>query len=113
MRSELLFVVGVDPAKRQVAMEVLSEILTFAAFDIPIRLLFLDQGIMLLMPGSDPQITGMMATLPLYGITDVFVEKESVLECGINVDSLPENVGRLPRSEIHTFMQMHQRVSVV
>jgi tRNA 2-thiouridine synthesizing protein C len=110
MRSELLFVVSVDPAKRQVAIEVLSEILTFAAFDIPLRLLFLDQAIMLLMPGIDPEISGMMATLPLYGITDVFVEKESLIECGMTLDHVPEKFERLARSEISTFIQMHQRV---
>jgi len=95
---------------RHAAIEVLSEILTFAAFDIPIRLLFLDQAVKLLSPSSDAEIAGMIEALSLYGIKDVFVEGESLVEWGMTEECVSEQVRTLPRSEVSAFIRTHRGV---
>ncbi|MEY4685556.1 MAG: sulfurtransferase complex subunit TusC [Pseudomonadota bacterium] len=110
MRSELLFIVRVNPDNRQATMEVLSEIMTFAAFDVPLRLLFLDRGVRLLSSEIDPQIAGMMMALPLYGVADLFVERESLDAIEIASSALNEQVISVPRSEISRFIFQHKGV---
>ena len=110
MRTDLLFIVTVSPTLRQVAIEVLSEILTFAAFDIPLRVLFLDRAAKLLITGADPEIYGMIEAFSLYGVSEVFVERESLIECGVDEQSVPGNVIILRRAEISHFIRMHRRV---
>ncbi len=107
MRAELLFIVRVGPDVRQVAIEVLSQILTFAAFDVPLRLLFLDQAAKLVSPETDPEIHGMIEALSLYGVRDVFVEKESLADWGMTEESLSEKVMTISRADVFTFIRTH------
>lgn len=108
MRSELLFIVRVNPAEREVAIEVLSEIMTFAAFDVPIRLLFLDQGVILLSSGIDPDLAGMMKALPLYGVTELFVERESLEAMEIPYSNGELSLTPLFRADVPQFILQHQ-----
>lgn len=110
MRAEVLFVIRIDPAGHQIAMEVISEILTFAAFDVPLRVLFIDRGVMLFSPGIDSEIAGMIAALPLYGVTDLFIERESLEDCGLASVVLPEGATTLLRAEVPDFLHQHSGV---
>ncbi|MEN9681272.1 MAG: hypothetical protein RLZZ627_1165 [Pseudomonadota bacterium] len=110
MRSELLLIVRVGPDVRQVALEVLSEILTFAAFDVPLRLLFLDQAAKLLSSETDSEIHGMISALSLYGVRDVFVERESLTDWGVTEESLSEKVMTISRADVFTFIRTHRGV---
>ncbi len=110
MRPEWLFIVRVGPESRQLAIEVLSEVMTFAAFDVPLRLLFLDQGAKLLISGIDSEISGMLSALPVYGISELFVEKESLETMGISGSALATEVGVLGREEVSDFFLSHEKV---
>ncbi|HAZ42278.1 MAG TPA: hypothetical protein DCY52_08405 [Methylococcaceae bacterium] len=110
MRGEYLFVVRVDPVARQLAIEVLSEIMSFAAFDVSLSLLFLDRGAYLLSPEIDAEIAGMMAALPLYGVTELYVEKESLEALALTPFTLADRVISLPRAEICQWMLQYQGV---
>jgi sulfur relay (sulfurtransferase) DsrF/TusC family protein len=107
---ELLYIIRVSPESRQAAIEVLSELMTFAAFDLPLRVLFLDQAAKMLVPEVDPEISGMVSALALYGISDLFVETESLEVMGVAISGLSLQVNSLPRGEISGFIQSHQRV---
>ena len=110
MRPELLYIIRVSPESRQAAIEVLSELMTFAAFDVPLRVLFLDQAAKMLVPGIDPEISGMVSALGLYGVSDLFVETESLEVMDVALSGLSLLVDRLPRGEIPGFIHSHQRV---
>ena len=99
VRGEYLFVVRVDPEARQLAIEVLSEIMSFAAFDVPLSLLLLDRGAYLLSPEIDAEVAGMMAALPLYGVTKLYVEQESLEALELTPFTLADRVISLPRAE--------------
>lgn len=100
MSPENLLLVRVDPSSRHAAIEVLSEILTFAAFEIPLRILLLDRAAMLCSPDVDAELAGMVAAWPLYGVSQVFVENESLNDCALDPSVLPESIRTLPRAEV-------------
>ena len=110
MRSEWLFILKVGPESRQAAIEVLSEVMTFAAFDVPLRLLFLDRGAKLLSAAHDPELSGMLSALSLYGVDELFVEIES---CEAERGDSPchaLSVREIPRLGISDFILSHRRV---
>lgn len=110
MRTERLFIVSIDPKHHQLAVEVLSEIMTFAAFDVPLRVLLLDNGVTLLSHDVDSEISGMLKALPLYGVSEIFVEKESLLDWGLHEADLAEGVMTLSRAEVADFILTHEGV---
>lgn len=110
MQPELLFVLRVSPASHQAVIEVLSEVMTFAAFDIPLRLLFLDEGVKLLASDTDPQISGMLSALPLYGVSEFFVETESLVALGNASVNPTLGLSKLPRGKVSAFILSHERV---
>lgn len=110
MRSEWLFIVRVGPESRQAAIEVLSEVMTFAAFDVPLRLLFLDQGAKLLLAGKDPELSGMLSALALYGVSELFIETASCEAAAGDSLSHALAVSEIPRLGISDFILSHRRV---
>lgn len=74
------------------AREGLDAALAFAAFDRPMALLFLDDGVFQLCGGQQPA-TGkcqekMLSALPIYGIEDIFVHETSLQVRGLTLEDL-------------------------
>ena len=107
MKPEVLFVVRADPSREQLATEVLSEILTFAAFDVSVRLLFLGEGVRFLAADIAPALSGMMASLGFYGIEELFAERESLEAFSVPEENLPMPVTILTESDISSFLRRH------
>lgn len=80
------------------ALESLEVVLIGAAFEQDVSLAFLDDGVYQLMKGQDTKGIGMKNFAPTYralgdyGVTKVFVEKESLEERGLSTDDLMELV---------------------
>ena len=110
MRGRILFVIRVDPADERIASEVLSELLTFAAFDVPVSVLVLDRAARLLSKEISPALSGMMASLDLYGIKDIFVERESLEKVGNPLNSLPDGTTLLDQSEVALFFRRYDSI---
>lgn len=79
------------------AREGLDAALAFAAFDQPIKLLFLDDGVFQLCAGQKPE-TGkcqekMLGALPIFGVDDIYVHAPSLHVRGLTLEdlSLPAN----------------------
>lgn len=78
------------------ALESLEVVLIGAAFDQDVSLAFLDDGVYQLTKGQNTESIGMKNFSPIYnvlgdyGITKLYVEKESLDERGITLEDLQE-----------------------
>ncbi len=107
MKPEVLFVVRADPSREQVATEVLSEILTFAAFDVRVSLLFLGEGVRFLAADIAPALSGMMASLDFYGVEELFADRESLEAFSVSEENIPMPVTILKPSDISSCLRRH------
>ncbi len=76
------------------ALESLEVVLIGAAFDQKVSLAFVDDGVFQLVKGQDTKGAGMKNFSPTYralgdyGVTQLYVEQESLAERGLTVDDL-------------------------
>lgn len=93
--------------------EKLDVILTTAAFDQKVALLFLDQGVYQLKKGQQPEKQGLKDTssifnaLEIYDVNDVYVEVESLQEQGLQKSGLSLSVQELYRKDINKLVQQY------
>lgn len=90
--------------------EMLDIILTTAAFDQEVSILLLDDAVFHLNANQNPQnliyknIAKLFEILPTMDVNNIFVETESLLERGLNVEMLTQSVYLKPRATIGNFM---------
>lgn len=88
------------------AQEGLDLILTVAAFDQAVSLLFLDDGVFQLKGGQRPEAIGFKQIAPIfhalemYDVETVWVEEESLRERGLAADRLLVPVRLILRDEV-------------
>jgi tRNA 2-thiouridine synthesizing protein C len=94
-RRRFLCVFRRAPHADAVLREHLDLTLTVAAFEQPVELLFVDDGVYALLQAQPPHPTGpsgpaeLLSTLPLYGLEQPpLVERESLLERGLYGENL-------------------------
>ncbi len=91
--------------------EMLDIILTTAAFDQSVSILWLDDAVFQLKNNQQPEVLGMkdtaamMQSLSMYDVTDLYIETESLQERGLTLNTLSLPVQALHRQEIGAFMQ--------
>jgi tRNA 2-thiouridine synthesizing protein C len=97
-KKKFLYVNRRAPYGSIYALESLEVVLIGAAFEQDVSLAFIDDGVYQLMKGQDTKAIGMKNFAPTYralgdyGVTKVFVEKESLDERGLSTDDLMELV---------------------
>lgn len=93
--------------------EQLDVILTTAAFDQHVALLFLDDGVFQLKKGQQPEKQGLKDTgsifnaLEIYDVNDFYTEVESLQERGLKPGDLSLPVQEFYRKDINGFMQQY------
>jgi tRNA 2-thiouridine synthesizing protein C len=93
--------------------ETLDIILTLAAFDQQISLLFLDQGIFQLMNNQNPDCLAMKDTaaifkaLTIYEVNRLYVEVESLHQYGLKPGDLLLPVQEIYRKKVSQLMRQH------
>lgn len=108
-----LFVMRHFPHQSRHVQEALDQLLTAAAFDRSVSVLFIDDGVYQLKSTQNPQAIGLKNTaaicsaLPLYGVTDLFVEVESLHASGLSEEDLILPVRFLPRNEVNALFLQH------
>lgn len=101
------------PHQSRHVQEALDQMLTAAAFDQSVSVLFVDDGVFQLKSTQNPQAMGvknsaaMYAALSLYGVNDLFVEVESLRANGLTADDLILPVQLVPRTEISALLAQH------
>lgn len=107
---------GVAPHNGTQVQEKLDVILTTAAFDQPLTLLFLDDGVFQLKKGQQPETQGLKDTaaifkaLEIYKVSNLYVEYESLQERGLLAEDLTLSVQTIRRKNINHFMQQYDVV---
>lgn len=111
-----LFVMRQLPHNSSRVQETLDQLLTTAAFDQSVSLLFMDDGVCQLKSAQDSEFmvmkntAAMFLSLELYGITQVYVETESLAARGLTQDDLILPVQALSRIAVHDLIQQHDIV---
>jgi len=101
------------PHKGIQLQEQLDVILTTAAFDQHVALLFLDDGVFQIMKGQQPEKYGLKDTasifnaLEIYDVNEFYAEVESLQERGVKPSNLSLPVQELYRKDIHSLMQQY------
>ncbi|WGS88182.1 sulfurtransferase complex subunit TusC [Methylomonas sp. UP202] len=91
MKKRYLFMLSQAPHCGNGVQEALDLILTTAAFDQTVDVLFVDDGVWQVVEGQRASglglkdTAGMFEALAFYGVSDVFVEHESLIERGVEV----------------------------
>ena len=108
--KKFLFILRHPPQPGSAGLETLDMIMTVAAFDQSVRVLFLDDGVFLLKPGQHPYNTDLKPTAPLlaaleiYDVEGLWAEEESLSERGLAVSDLIIPMRIIRRAEIAFFM---------
>jgi tRNA 2-thiouridine synthesizing protein C len=110
MMKRFLFVLRKPSYDGLYVQEMLDIILTTAAFEQNVSILWLDDAVFHLKVHQNAQNSGYKNTatlfeiLPTMDVNDVFVEVESLAERGLNVEQLSQAVQLVPRATIADFM---------
>lgn len=108
-----VFILRQLPHASSRVLQALDLILTTAAFDQNVSLLFLDDGVYQLKTQQHVEQLGTKDTaaifqaLAIYDVDAVFVEAESLSQRGLSEDNLILPVTVVNRSEINSFIQQH------
>lgn len=108
-----LFVMRRSPHDGSHLQETLDAILTAAAFDQRVSLLFVDEGVWQLKQHQQPELLGLKDTaaifnaLEVYDVKDLYIESESMIARGLQTNDLILPATSLPRREISNLMRAH------
>ena len=109
--KKYLFVMRTQPHGSHFVLEMLDVILTIAAFDQKVSLLFVDKGVFQLKTGQNPSHLEMKDTaaifkaLEIYDVHDVFAEVESLQAAGLKPSDLILPVEEVYRKDINRLMR--------
>ena len=92
--------------------EILDIILTTAAFDQPVTILWLDDAIFQLKQHQQPEkhskdIAAILQSLELYDITELYIETESLIERGLTQQQLNLPIKLISRNTISEFINQY------
>ncbi|MCY1430221.1 Intracellular sulfur oxidation protein DsrF [compost metagenome] len=116
MAKSLLIVSRQAPWSGPSAREALDIALAGGAFELPIGLLFLDDGVFQLAPGQRPanieqkDLQANLQALPLFGIDDLYVAARSLAERGLGADGLKLPAQILDDAALRDLIQRYDQV---
>ncbi len=116
MKKSFLFIMARPPFSTLHAQEMLDMILTAAAFEQTVRLLFIDQGALLLKKHQNPaaieakDIAPILDALAIYDVEDLYVESESLSMNGLDPEDLSIATKLLNRINVGELLARHDVV---
>ena len=117
MAKSLLLISRQAPWSGPGAREALDIVLAGGAFDLPIGLLFLDDGVFQLTAGQNAKavqqkdLSANLQALPMFGVEDLYLCADSAAERAIATDALAlEGVTVLTASDIAALIDRYDQV---
>lgn len=116
MARSMLIITRQAPWSGPSAREALDIALAGGAFELPLGLLFLDDGVFQLAPAQQPaqleqkDLTANLQALPLFGVDALYAARRSLVERGLNEQTLPLTVTVLDDPDLGTLMQRYDHV---
>ncbi|MEH6813984.1 MAG: sulfurtransferase complex subunit TusC, partial [Motiliproteus sp.] len=104
------------PYSNQTAKEALDAVLTGAAFEIPLALLFMDDGVYQLLPEQNgtaihaKNLPSTLSVLPMYDVEKIYVEASSLIDRGIKAESLILPVEVVDSAEVKALFADHDQI---
>jgi len=111
-----LFIMRRPPHQGYRLAETLDLILTTAAFDQPVGVLFCDGGVLQLAPNQQAEpadlrdTAAIYAAFSVYGIDKLYVEQESLSQNGLTAGALILPVHPVRRRDINSLIASHDIV---
>lgn len=116
MSKNILVIQRCAPYGSSLGREGLDYVLTSAAYDQNIQILFLGDGVFQLLKNQDSSDIelknhlGAMEVLPLYDIEDLYVVNEDLNERGLTQDSLGLPVKCIDRQDVHDLINKQDHI---
>ncbi|HWT68059.1 MAG TPA: sulfurtransferase complex subunit TusC [Pseudomonas sp.] len=117
MAKSLLIVSRQAPWSGTSAREALDIVLAGGAFDLPIGLLFLDDGVFQLAPRQNARalqqkdLSANLQALPMFGVEELFVCTDSLAQRGLDPNALSlEEARGLAGAEITALIDRYDQV---
>lgn len=116
MSMKSLLIISRHPPSQQAGREALDMALAAAAFDIPVGLLFMDDGVLQLRQGQEAPLIGIkslaanLQALPIFGVEDIMACSHSLDERGMRNEPLALPVKRMDTAEISALFEHYQRI---
>jgi tRNA 2-thiouridine synthesizing protein C len=115
-RKKLLVVIRCPPYGSSLARASLDVALAAAAFDQQVKLLFLGDGVLQLLPDQDSRTLGMknqartLTSLPLYDIEQVYADAEAASSYRIDLQAAPVPALPLDTRELQQLLGTHDQL---
>ncbi|MCP8465886.1 sulfurtransferase complex subunit TusC [Pseudomonas sp. ZM23] len=119
MARSLLIISRHAPWAGPAAREALDIALAGGAFDLPISMLFLDDGVFQLAPDQRPQtleqkdLQANLQALPLFGVDALYVSQRSLGERGLDASGLTLPVQALDADALRDLLETHDQVITI
>lgn len=111
--KKILFIMHTTPHSGIQLQEKLDLILTIAAFDQAVSLIFLDDGVFQLKRGQNPKKQGLKDTaaifnaLEIYDVNQLYIEAESLQERGLKPGDLGLPLQEIYRKDVNWLMKQY------
>lgn len=115
-KPKTLLVFRQPPYSNSLSRSGLDTALAAGAFEQPVTLLFLSDGILQLLPQQDSTGIGkrnhgkVLASLPLYDIETLWVDAGALSDCGYAINDLPEGARLADRVVIRDMLAQHDHI---
>lgn len=115
-KPKTLLVFRQPPYSSSLSRSGLDTALAAGAFEQPVTLLFLSDGIMQLLPKQNSASIGkrnhgkVLASLPLYDIETFWVDAEALSDSGYAINELPEGSMLADRALIQDMLAQHDHI---
>lgn len=119
MAKSLLIISRQAPWAGPAAREALDIALAGGAFDLPISMLFLDDGVFQLAPDQRPSrveqkdLQANLQALPLFGVEALYTSSRSLAERGLDDASLTLPARALNDVALRNLLQTHEQVITI
>ena len=116
MAKSLLLISRQAPWSGPAAREALDIALAGGAFDLPLAMLFLDDGVWQLLPAQQPaqlqqkDLSANLQALPMFGVEALYACNRSLLERGLSSHSLNLPVERLDAQDLSALIKRYDLV---
>ncbi len=116
MARSILVISRQSPWSGPSAREALDMVLAGGAFDLPLGLLFLDDGVFQLLAGQAPgqleqkDLTASLQALSLFGVEQLYASASDLARRGIAANQLGLSVSLLTDAQLAALIRSHDHV---
>jgi len=115
-QNRTLLVFRQPPYTSSLSRSGLDTALAAGAFEQPVTVLFLSEGVLQLLPEQHSSKSGkrnhgkVLASLPLYDIETLWVDSDSLSDFGYVIDDLPDGAKLADRGKVEEMLACHDHV---